>query len=247
MATSFLPKTDAALLNWLNNANAVYTASPETYGGSIETAAAFNSAVLAYASAYSAANEVATRTKTAVAAKNDARTTAKNQARQIASIAYGQADITNEQLTNLGLTVKDTSPTPAPVPDTAPMVSADMTSAISIRVSARNVATPDRKAKPAGVGTLEIRTIVTSTSAMPSGNPLTWPTVDLVGRTTKDLFWMDQAEPATVWVSCCWVNTRNERGPFSEAVSVRLAGTGYGVQQQVQSGGGGDESMKIAA
>lgn len=245
MATNgFLPLSDAALLNWLNNASSVLTASPATYGSNLEAAATFAAVVTAYADAYATANEVSTRTKVTVADKDSARKAAKEAARQMASVAYGQAGITAGQLTAIGLTVKDTTPSPVPVPTTIPNVTLMLTGPQTMRVLARDPASETSRAKPAGVRQIMVQVYESTGGTTPPSDLSQWPGATPYGRTTIDLYFAEMIETTDVWVSCYWMNSRNERGPSSEPMSLRLPGLGMSSASQVVSG---DEELRLAA
>ena len=237
-------KTDPALQAWGEAFAGTVTASvgaEAQYGLTAEQAGAFVAAQTAFAAAMEICRNVGTRTRADVAAKNAAKAEFVAVARQTVDLCQAWPQMTDAKREQLQITVRSKPRRRVPRPATAPIVSAVSTGATSIRVSARNVEDATRRAKPAGVRQLETRTMLGGAAV---GDPLTWPSVDLSGRTDVDLAWPTQASAATVWVSCCWVNGRNERGPMSPAVAVRLAGTGYASATQEQ---GTDATLKIAA
>ncbi len=244
MATTYLSQSDSGLLNWLNNASAVLSLSPEIYGSDAAGATAFAAVVSNYASAYAASNEIATRTRPAVALKNQTRTAAKIAARQMAFVAYGQPNITAEQITLIGLKVRDVSPTRAPKPKVAPIVSLLATGPQTLRAEVRFPLDPDRRAKPRSA-----RQIVAQVYRAAEGQPVpadisTWPVGATSGRSTIDFYWPDMVATTTVHVSCYYVSSRNERGPSSDPMQVKLSGLSGAAAPSSLSG---DGELRIAA
>ena len=88
MGRQFLPTSDAALLAWSLNFNTLITATPTAYGLTAALATAYGTLHTGYATAL-AACEPPQRTKSAVAAKNLARTNLKNDARLLAKLVDG--------------------------------------------------------------------------------------------------------------------------------------------------------------
>ncbi len=116
-----------------------------------------------------------------------------------------------------------------------------LTGNTSLRIEVRDPAAPDRRTKPKHVRLVEVHTFE---GPEPIGNVADWPLETLSGRMTIDTFLPDLWKESTVWVSCCFVSTCNERGPMSKPVSVRLPGTGV---RPVAASATDGTPMKIAA
>ena len=148
---------------------------------------------------------------------------------------------TDEQRDELGIRARR-RPTPSPVPTAAPNVTATLVGPSSARLIAADPADPYRRAKPAGV-----RSILTQThfGDHPPADAADWSLSELSSRATIDLTWPDRAAATTVWFQCCYVGTRNERGPMSQPACVRLPGPAIGPTPVAATEGG--SAMKIAA
>lgn len=199
-----------------------------------------------FKNAYGAAVAPDTRSGPKIEAKRDALRAFKSAVRPVIDIIQANPAVTNERRRELGLRVRRGTGTPSPVPATAPSVMTMLTGPQSIRVTVRDPAASDRRAKPAGVRQVGV---YVRRGATPGGPVADWPLDTLSGRTTVDLIWEDIALETTVWVSCCWLNSRSERGPFSPPRCVRLPGGA--MQFEVQAAATPAEStgpaMKIAA
>ena len=192
----------------------------------------------AYRSAWNAATDPNTRTKPVVAARRAAREALHEAVRPIVAQVKGDPRVSDEMLAEIGVRRRDTKGTPAPLPTLAPAVMAFVTGEQSLRIEARGAASPDRRRKPEGMGSVEIRFM---RGPEPVGSPSAWPEMEIVGKTTFDQAYPDLGGDATVWVSCAWRNTANVRGPFSKPISVRLGGSGVASVAESKPG------MKIAA
>jgi hypothetical protein len=117
MGKSFFMGTDAELYTGSNSFSTKISASPITYGLDAPAALAYASVNGVYASAYLAAKDPETRTKSKTQAKNDARKNLRIMASDLAKIIEGTSTVTNEQKLDLGLSVRAT-PSPVPPPGT---------------------------------------------------------------------------------------------------------------------------------
>lgn len=117
MARSFFTGKDSELYTGSNAFSTKITATPTAYGLVAAQATAYAAKNTAYAAAYVAATDPATRTKGTIAAKNAARAALRFIAADYASIIVGTATVTDEQKLDLGIRVRGT-PGPVPPPGT---------------------------------------------------------------------------------------------------------------------------------
>lgn len=243
--SGYWPDTDAAILNWLNNASAVLTASPEVYGTDAIGATAFAAVASSYADAYATSQELATRTRTSVALKNEAKETARVAARNMASVAYGQPGITAAQLTEIGLTVKDRRPSPPPVMKYAPEATLMATGGNTARALAIDPLDPTRRAKPAGQQKVLFKYFLATPGQKPPESPQEWPMWETSGRTQRDFYFPQVTSQTTMYLSVCYVNSRGQQSPMSTPISVNLAGGGF--MSSTTDVQGDDAELRLAA
>lgn len=166
MAISYIPTTDSGLADWLLNFSTLVSANFAAYGltsGNATTIAAQNTS---YQAAYAAATDPSTRTPSTVAAKDAAKTSALAVVRPFAMQINANAGVTDEQRSDLGLTIRKTVPTPIPAPTAVPGVALINLTPLAANLRTFNTATPTTKAKPYGAATVEIFMAIGTTAAV---------------------------------------------------------------------------------
>lgn len=118
MDRSFFYGTDAEIAAGSANFSTRITATPAAYGLVAAQATAYAAVNAAYQTAYTTAITPATRTKGAVAAKNDAKDALRAMASDLAKIIDGTPTVTDQQKIDLGLAIRKT-PTPNPADGSA--------------------------------------------------------------------------------------------------------------------------------
>jgi hypothetical protein len=220
MAVNFFPSRDSELLAWSLNFKTLITASPTTYGLTAPLATAYGTLHTAYADAL-AACDPAIRTKSAVAAKNLARTNLKNNARLLANLVNGTASVTDAQKLELGLTVR-AQPAPVPPPSSAPAIEVVSVIGWTAKVRLKNTETIGKRGKPAGVLGANVFSHVGATPPTDIG---AWKFEGGTGRVTVDVVFPNTlAAGTTVWLTAFWFNGRKQSGPACAPVSCNLPG-----------------------
>src|SRR5205807_1445181 len=123
------------------------TATPTAYNLVAGDATAYNTVHTAFATALGACDPPQ-RSRTAVVAKNAARTSLKNSATLLANKVYAGASVTDAQKTELGIPPRS-APSPIPPPDSAPVLEIVSMTAWTVRIRLRD-ADGDSRGKPAG-------------------------------------------------------------------------------------------------
>jgi hypothetical protein len=219
MASSgFLPTTDAALLAWSVNFNALVVATPTAYGLTAALATAYTTLHTAYATALAAAAP-GMRTKATVAAKNTARTNLKIDARLLDRLVQGTASVTDAQKLSLGLNVKS-NPTPIPPPSSAPGLDVVSVSAWTVKIKLHSTESGATRGKPPGVSGASVFSFV---GATPPNDIASWQFEGNTGRTNVDVIFPNTVAPgAKVWLTAFWFNGRKQSGPACTPVSTNI-------------------------
>jgi len=224
--TSFLPTTEAGLLNFSQNFDEQINETPEAFGLTLALAAAYSTLYTNYATTYANANHPTTRTPASIAAKNDAKEALIENTRQLALIVQGTPGVTNEQRVALGLTVRDTSPTRIPRPSSMPVIEFESVNGNRVYIRVHDNESPGR-AKPEGVTGVYTYTYVGENPPTQIG---AWK---FEGSTSKTELFIDfpaSVEPGTkVWVTAAWANAKFEAGEATPAV---FTYTNHGSVQQ---------------
>jgi len=224
MATDFIPKRDADLLAFSVNFNTLINADPTIYGLDLAQAGAYTALHDAFAAALAVTTSDATRTPSSIVAKNDARDALEDGPggiRQLAAIIQAFPGTTNEMRSDLGLTVRDTEPTPVPVPETSPILSILSTLGRTVKIRLRDADSPTNRGKPASaIGA----TLLSFVGEDPPADTLDWSFLANTGRTQVELdFPATIAAGSKVWITAFWFNSRKESGNAAAPQSTRLS------------------------
>ena len=157
----------------------------------------------------------------ASAAKDAARAAYEVVLRRLVGRLQRSTSVDDSERQALGITVRDSIPTPAPVPTTKPVLIPDTSARLRITVGFADEGTPTSKARPFGVIGCELW--------MKVGGP---PPVDLSecefvaldNRTPKTVEFEGADANKTVHFLGRWQNSRGEKGPLSETVSATVTG-----------------------
>ena len=222
---TFQPRKDIDLLNWSINFDAKITATPETFGLTAAQATAYNVLHSAYASAYAAANNPNTNSKTTIGNKNNAREALlynSGGAWQLVNIVQAFPGTTNDMRNELGLRIRDAEPTPVPAPPTAPDLSIVSTVGRTLTVRLRDQENPDRRGKPDGADGATVLYFVGDDT--PPNDPAVWTFAANTSRTLFDVE-IPVAVPAgsKVWLAAFWFNQRKESSPTSAFEFTRIS------------------------
>ena len=119
----------------------------------------------------------------------------------------------------LGITVRDTIPTPVGPPETRPVASVDTSERLQHTISFADEATPTRRAKPAGVRGAQIWVKIGDPAPL-DPSELTFLATD---TRTPYLATFDGADAKKVaHYMLRWESTRGETGPWSETASATI-------------------------
>lgn len=152
----YIPTQDQPLAEWASNFSNLLTASPATYGLTAGDATAVASAVGAYTTALTTVLTPETKTPPAVAAKNEARADMLAIVQPKAVLISGNASVSAENKTAIGVTVRSSVRTPVVAPTVAPLLSVDSVNTNTVRLRYANAETPTSKAAPLGCGGVEL-------------------------------------------------------------------------------------------
>ena len=236
-------RNDTDWHTWGRNLTTVIDAEKAPmYGLTAAQMAVVAGAFSAFDGTLAAARDQATRSAVTVQAKNDELEAFKRIVRPIVAILRTNPGVSDAQRRELGIRIVDHTPTPAPVPTASPEVTGCMTGMTSLKLEVRDPLSPDRRGKPKGVRQIATMTFIsTPQQPTPPADVNAWRQPQFSGRTTVLLDFPSIVGETTVWVSCAYVNSRNEFGPASAPQSIRLLGKAGSAQQQ------GEDGMRIAA
>lgn len=226
MSHGFLPRTDAALLNWARNFSKRLLAEHESLGISLEQAEAFEQFTVDFAAKLQLCfPEI--RNKVATSGKNVARGLLKANAKLLSLIIQGQANINDVQKIQLGLNVRK-APTARAAPSSPPLVllsPGQGQNTVTVRLSQSGDDTGLRGRPRSAIGAM----VFTFVGDEPPTGLSGWRFHALASSTSIDITFDAALAPGTkVWVTASWIGSRKQTGPLASAVSTHLLGGGVG-------------------
>jgi hypothetical protein len=218
MSTDYIPSSDAEFSAWLNNfiTYANGNLAPLGLAGADVTtlqdaATTWDTAFSNHVSSQAAAQ--AARTK-----KDDARRDAENIARPLVQRLQSTPTVENSHRQALGLNLRSSTRTAAAAPTSRPVATIDTSQRLQHTISFVDETTPSSRAKPAGVSGCEIWVKIGTAPVDPS--ELTYLATDTRTPYTAVFDGADGGKIAHYMLR--WVNTRGERGPWSQTVSATI-------------------------
>jgi hypothetical protein len=166
---------------------------------------------------FPASQNTNTRTKTIVENKDIAKVDLMGIMRKIFA-DIPQSALTTEDRNTLNLPLRDTTRTPAPVPDTRPAGQVDTSQRLRHKISFVNQ--DNNHAKPEGVRGCQIWYTI--------GEPVTdldelkFMALDTASPYIKDFSVEQAGKMVYYWLR--WENTRGEVGPWSEVITATITG-----------------------
>lgn len=223
MPSDYIPGSDALFDTWQINAVTYLNANLVNLG-----LTALDSDVVlvvagqtAWTPAYSGHATAQAAAEAARATKDTARANYEIALRRLMGRLQRSTSVSDAEKQALGITVRDTIPTPVGAPTSKPVLAADTSQRLRITVGFADEGTPTSRAKPAGVMGCEIWMKL-------GGTPPTdltecvFLTLDTRTPYTAN-FDGDEANQTAHFIGR-WVSTRGDKGPLSETVSATVPG-----------------------
>ncbi len=223
----YIPTTNAGKLTFGQNAVALITPAPITWGLTAGIATQLGTYVSDYETKFQAANEPATKSRANTFAARQARNLMVAYIRDLVATIQGTVAVTDQMKYDMGITVRGLNPpTPIHPPDEAPIMEIQWVTGrlIGVRVHAADSA---RRGKPEGV---QGCSVCMYTGPLPLPTEVTaWTTI---GESSRTIFEAEVpatiAPGTTVYLVSYWKSPRLMSGPASAPVSLVI---GARVQQ----------------
>jgi hypothetical protein len=216
-----VPTLDASLAQWSTNFNTRGVAAPADFQLTAAQMTAYTALHTAFIDAYDAAKADGARSKALIVAKNDAKRDLLSYARELYGFIQSSLTVTNENKTLIGVTVRDTVPSPVPAPAVAPILTVVSVTGRIVRYQVRDAANQSGRAKPGNArGVLILTYVGENPPASSSGG---WTIQGESGKTTAVIEY-----PETVgagekcWATAMWVGTRGEFSPACTPLATYL-------------------------
>lgn len=215
MANTYLPSKDAELLAWSATFNTYIAINQAAVGLTIEQTVAYDAAQTDYASAYELVQDRVTRSPANIEDKNVKKRALIELTREFVNIVQANPGTTDTMRSAMGITVRDSTPTPVPVPGEPPTIDITGVSGFTIKLRLHN-GDSTRRAKPNGV---KGATLFSYVGEEPPTDLAAWKFEGNVTRTITSVTMPGTVEPGSkVWLTAFWFNTRAESGPATTPV-----------------------------
>jgi hypothetical protein len=221
--TNYIPRPDADFSAWASNYDTAVNAWWSAMGLDPSDLDALKQAMLAWEAAYPAHVRAQAAAESARAAKDAARAALERQIRPVTNFIQSFGKTSNADRATIGITVRDTSKTPSPTPTTRPLVTAAAGGRLTHELRLVDEGSPTRRGKPPGVSGAEVWVkLIDAGSPVPT-DPAALSFLTLTTRPTlrTDFRAADGGKTAVYMLR--WVNTRGEKGPWSEVTTATVA------------------------
>jgi len=156
-------------------------------------------------------------------AKDVSRAALERAVRPITNFVQGYTKTTDADRATIGITVRDTSRTPSPTPTTRPLVSVDPGTRLTHQLRLVDEGSPTRRGKPEGVAGAEVWVKLVDAGTPAPTDPAALSFLTLTSRPTVRTEFKSADGGKTAVYMLRWVNTRGEKGPWSEICSATVA------------------------
>jgi hypothetical protein len=206
----YIPNTQAAFSNWLNNFSTLITASPSTYGLLTADAVVIAGLYSQWIAAYTPITSPSTKTAQAVSNKNTTRVTVTSQVRVYAQQISNNPGVAAADKIALGVSPKTSTPSPISPPASTPILSVQFAGPSTLTMRYRDsAASVSVKSKPYGVASLQYFWELSAT-------PITQPSATgTVGTATKSPFVVNFGSLGANQQAYLWGRWLMKNGGFS--------------------------------
>lgn len=219
----YMPRPDGDFAAWANHYYDAVEKWWSVNGFDDSELKPLKDALSAWAGAFPAHVAAQQRAEGARQAKDAARAALERQVRPITNFIQGYPKTSNADRATMGITVRDTSPSPVPAPTSRPLALVESGQRLMHNLRLVDESTPTRRARPAGVLGAEVwvKLVDADTPAPTDPAALVFLTM-----TTKPTFRADfkpgEGGKTAVYMAR-WINTRGEKGPWSEVTTATVA------------------------
>lgn len=221
MATSsdYIPSADADFSAWLNNFIKYANANLAALGLVAADLTPLQTASTDWDTAYAANIATQAAAKGARETKDAARNDAETLTRPLVQRLQASGAVNDAHRQSLGMNVRSTKRTAVGEPTSRPVATVDTSQRLQHTISFMDEGTPSSRAKPDGVSGCEVWVKVGNV-APTDPSELTYLATDTKTPYTAVYDGADGGK--TAYYMLRWVNSRGERGPWSQTVAATI-------------------------
>jgi hypothetical protein len=219
MSNDFIPSSDADLIAWVNNFLAYANANLATFEITAGDLTPVQDAATNFATDFAANKAAQASAQGARQKKDDSRSALLALVRPLARRLQARGTVKDSDRQSLGLKVKSTTRTAAAAPTSRPVATVDTSQRLRHVISFVDEQMPGSRAKPAGAMGCEIWVKVGPTPPV-DVSECRYLATETATPYTAEYDGADAGQIAHYLLR--WVNTRGERGPWSQTVSATI-------------------------
>lgn len=217
--SDYLPGSDADFSAWVDNFIAFANDNLAALGLTAADLTPVQTPHSAFKIALPANIAAQTQALSARQTKDDTRSATEDGVRPLVARLQASSVVTDAQRQSLGITVRSGTRTAAAAPTSRPVATVDTSQRLQHTISFVDELTPTSRAKPDGVSGCEIWAKVGS-PAPADPRELNYLATDTRSPYTAEFGGGDAGK--VVYYMLRWVNTRGDRGPWSQTVSATI-------------------------
>jgi hypothetical protein len=221
--SNYIPRPDGNFAAWANHYYEALSKWWEANGFNIDDLTNLKKALETWNAQYPAHVAAQQRAEAARQAKDQARAELEREIRPVTNFVQGYPKTTDADRAEIGITVRDTSKTPSPTPTTRPLVSVEGGSRLTHELRLVDEGSPTRRGKPEGVAGAEVWVKLIDAGQPAPTDPSVLSFLTMTTRPTlrTDFRAADGGKTAVYMLR--WVNTRGEKGPWSDVTTATVA------------------------
>ena len=219
----YMPRPDGNFAAW---ANQYYDAVVKWWNANeleVTDLKPLEEALVTWAAAYPAHVAAQQRAEGARQAKDAARRELERQVRPISNFVQTYFNTSNADRAEMGITVRDTSPSPAPAPTTRPLALVQSGQRLTHQLRLVDESTPTRRARPKGVLGAEVWVKLVTPGEPAPTDPAALTFLTMTTKTAFATNYPAEAGGKAAVYMLRWINTRGEKGPWSDVATATVA------------------------
>ncbi len=221
----YLPPREVDLLGWSRNLASKLLASPEDYGISPQQATEYDVVQLAYANAYTVANDPSSRIKANIKVKNQKKEALIAATRPLVAFLQAWPGMTNEKRLALEIPIRDRGSTPIGRPTVAPATRVETVMGQTVTLCIFDPTSSRKRAKVKGAIGAWVYSFVGEDYPT---DPLLWEFQGTASKYTYEVKFHNAPSGSRVWLCAAWVTLKGEAGPVSMPIATYVVGGGVG-------------------
>jgi hypothetical protein len=219
----YMPRPDGDFVAWANHYYEAVKAFYDAQGFDPDLLTPLMKALETWNAQYPAHVKAQAAAEGARQAKDAARAALEKEVRPVTNFVQGYPKTTDADRAEMGITVRDTSPSPAPAPSSRPLALVESGQRLTHQLRLVDESTPTRRARPAGVLGAEVWVKLVDADSPAPTDPAA---LTFLTMTTKPSFRAEfkagEGGKTAVYMAR-WVNTRGEKGPWSDVTTATVA------------------------